>query len=315
MFPRASVAVSSKAGLLDEPTEIPADALFPIYSVTKTLTAVCALRLAEHGSLSLDAPITTYVPDVDLPDSITIARLLVHTSGLPDYGDLAAYHDAVRTNPGNPWTRSGFLDAVMPRGLLFEPGSGWSYSNVGYMLVIDALERVTGQSFADSIKRFVSDPLELLQTHVVSRVEDLEPCEAGFGSEVSRDGKIVDVRGIYHPGWCAPRLVVSTARELVAIFEALFVGQLLSPTSRSQMAPSVPLPEPDIVAGAGIYQDMASPFGRNRSHGGGGPGYEISVTTYLDVAGGPMTVAVLVNTSTRPGEARDREARLMRGRQ
>jgi D-alanyl-D-alanine carboxypeptidase len=252
------------------------------------------------------------VPDVDIPDAITIARLLVHTSGLADYGDLSSYHADVRAHPGQPWTRAEFLDAVLPRGLLFEPGSGWSYSNIGYMLLIDAIERVSGASFADAVRRFIGEPLGLSKTRVVERLDDLLVCEAGFGSEVSVDGSIVDVRGIYHPGWCAPRLVVSTGRELTTIFASLFAGRLLSRTSMHQMLSMVPLPEPDgampsIYGGAGIYHDTASRFGRNLHHGGGGPGYEIRVTTYLDVPGGPMTVAVFVNTSTRPGEAEQHE--------
>jgi D-alanyl-D-alanine carboxypeptidase len=311
------VAVRTDQGLVDAATKLSVDALFPIYSVTKTLTAICAFRLAEEGTLSIDAAVRTYVPDVDLPDSITLAHLLNHTSGLADYGDLSNYHEDVRDHPATPWTRAEFLAAVLPRGVLFEPGRGWSYSNIGYMLVIDAIERATRQTFADAIDRFVREPLALSNTRAVTRVEDLEDCAAGFGSEVNRDRKIVDVRGLYHPGWCAPRLVVSTGRELTAIFAALVNGRLLSPSSRHRMLSTVPLPEPEgtiptIHAGAGIFTDTTSPFGQNWHHAGGGPGYEISVTTYVDVANGPVTVAVLVNTSANPGDAAKREAEAMR---
>jgi CubicO group peptidase (beta-lactamase class C family) len=68
-------------------------------------------------------------------------------AGLRDYGRLPEYYQAVRRHPGWPWTRQQFLDAVLPNGLLFSPGDSWA-SNVGYMLVVDVLGRVTGRTFA-----------------------------------------------------------------------------------------------------------------------------------------------------------------------
>jgi CubicO group peptidase (beta-lactamase class C family) len=56
--------------------------------------------------------------------------------------------------PG-PWTRQQFLDAVLPDGLLFAPGERFSYSNVGYMLLIDIMERVTGRTFARLVDDFI----------------------------------------------------------------------------------------------------------------------------------------------------------------
>src|SRR5262249_1094771 len=156
------------------------DARFPIYSVTKTLTSICVLRLAEEGDVSLDDPISRLVPDLRLPETITLEHLLRHTSGLHDYGDLPPYHADGRPKPPTPGTRAEFLDAVLSRGLLFSPGHGWAYSNVGYMLLIDAIERVTRRSFADAIARYVVEPLHLAQTSVLEHLTDLEQCEPGF---------------------------------------------------------------------------------------------------------------------------------------
>jgi D-alanyl-D-alanine carboxypeptidase len=312
-FPRVCLALRNASGLVGNESvsgDISPDALFPIYSVTKTLTAVCVFRLVEQGVLALDAPVRRLVPDVPLPDSITVAHLLFHTSGVADYGDLPRYHSDVRAHPARPWTRADFLDATLSRGLLFNAGHGWAYSNVGYMLLVDVIERVI--DFAGAIARFVAEPLGLANTRVLSRLEDLEACEPGFGDEVSQRHDIVDVRGVYHPGWCAPRLAASTGRELTTIFEALTTGRLLSPSSMRRMLELVPLPEPDgtpsaIWAGAGLFHDRSSPLGANLHHAGAGPGYDISATAFLDVAGGPVTAAAFVNTSTRPGAAANAE--------
>jgi D-alanyl-D-alanine carboxypeptidase len=107
---------------------------FPIYSITKTMTAVCALRLHEKGLLNLDELVTHWFPDLPLYRTMTVTHLLRHTSGIPDYGTIPDYHDAVSTTPYSPWSSEEFLEMTLGQGTRFEPGNGWSYSNTGYML-------------------------------------------------------------------------------------------------------------------------------------------------------------------------------------
>src|SRR5215475_4658851 len=135
-----STALRINGKLRDAQTDLSPETIFPIYSITKTLTAICALRLAELGSLRLDADVRQWLPEVNLPTAITLTHLLRHTSGLRDYGPQPEYHEAVRTHPAHPWTRQEFLDATVPKGLLFRPGDSWAYSNVGYMLIVDIME-------------------------------------------------------------------------------------------------------------------------------------------------------------------------------
>lgn len=310
---RVSAAVRVNGELRFTRTDFPADAIFPIYSITKTLTAICVLRLAEAGSLRLADAARQWLPELNIPGTITLTHLLRHTSGLRDYGPLPEYHDAVRTCPGRPWTRQQFLDAVLPKGVLFAPGESFSYSNVGYMLLIDIMERVTGQMFARVLNDLVAAPLALERTSVLEQIDDLMRCVPGFGSEVTSDGHIVDVRGRYHPGWCAPRLVASTADDTTRAFDALIAGDLLAADTLRQMLTLVPLPgEPDesIGGGMGVYHDRASRWGRNYHHGGSGPGYDLGATVYPDTPLGRVSIAVFVNSSCGP-RAKDCEAALL----
>jgi D-alanyl-D-alanine carboxypeptidase len=307
----ASVAIRVNGELRPVDAPIPADAVFPIYSITKTLTAICALHLVERGALRLDDPIRRLLPDTDLPESITLAHLLQHTSGLRDYGGVRAYHGEVRSHPSQPWTRQQFLDAVLPAGLLFAPGDGWSYSNIGYMLIVDALERVTNQTFAQVLNETIVAPLALQRTFTLERLEDLSRCVPGFSSEVSVDRSVRDVRGVYHPGWCAPRVVASTAEEVTRIFDALIQGELLASQTLERMFALVRLPPESgapssIGAGMGVYSDRESSRGRNYHHGGGGPGYSLSSTIYPDTPHGRVAVAVFMNSSEGV-EARETE--------
>ncbi len=91
---------------------------FPIYSITKTFTAVCVLRLDKAGFLSVHDPITKWMTDLPLPESVTLSHLLRHVSGVPDYGPLREYHEAVRTMPKSPWTDDEFLSDPCTRPVL-----------------------------------------------------------------------------------------------------------------------------------------------------------------------------------------------------
>jgi len=299
------IAVRLDGALQEHPTDLSTDSAFPIYSITKALTAICALRLSEAGPLRLDMPIREWLPEVELPETVTLTHLLRHTSGLRDYGPLPEYHQAVRLHPDRPWTRQQFLDAVLPNGLLFAPGEGWAYSNVGYMLVVDILERVTHQTFAQIVAHFVTEPLVLQRTSVLETLDDLMTCVPGFGTEVTEDGSLVDVRGRYHPGWCAPRVMASTAAEITLTFDALLSGKLLAHETLRRMFTLVPLPglrEPPMVidAGMGVYSNAASPYGRNYGHGGSGPGYDLATLIYPETNAGRLAVAVFVDTSCGP---------------
>jgi len=310
---RVSAAVRVDGELRSIATDFPAHSVFPIYSITKTLTAICVLRLVEAGSLRLADAARHWLPDVRLPSTVTLTHLLRHTSGLRDYGPLREYHDAVRAHPDRPWTRQQFLDAVLAKGMLFAPGERFSYSNIGYMLLIDIVERVTSQTFADVIHDFISRPLDLQHTSVLERVDDLMRCVPGFGPEVRSDGQVVDVRGRYHPGWCAPRLVASTVEDVTRVFDRLIAGDVLEPDTLGHMLTMRKLSDqPDEIhsGGMGVYSDEASKWGENYHHGGGGPGYNLGATVYTGTALGRVSIAAFVNSGSEP-RAETCEAKLL----
>jgi D-alanyl-D-alanine carboxypeptidase len=312
---RVSAAVRVNGELRAITSDFPAHSLFPIYSITKTLTAICVLRLVESGSFSLDDEVRQWLSDVNLPDTITLTHLLRHRSGLGDYGPLREYYEAVRAHPDRPWTRQQFLDAVLPRGLLFPPGAGFSYSNIGYMLLIDIAERVTGRTFAALVDDFIVKPLDLRDTTVLERLDDMRRCVAGFGSVVTSDGRIVDVRGRYHPGWCAPRLIASTVEDVTLVFDRLIAGDLLAPETLAHMLTLAPLSDqPDEIhgGGMGVYSDRGSSHGQNYHHGGGGPGYNLSATIYTHTPLGRVAIAVFVNSSCGPPAAECEQTLLAR---
>ncbi len=309
-MPLVTAAVRLNGSLLwhgasrDAASTLEASALsrFPIYSITKTFTSVCVLRLAAAGLVHVDDPVRRWFPDLPVTHAMAIRHLLQHTSGLPDYGPLRAYHEAVKTTPSRPWTDRQFLDATLPNGLLFEPGSGWSYSNVGYMLLRLLIERVAGCSFRHNVDEQIVSRLGLTNTFVAETIDDWSTCVPGYGGEMRADAKVVDVRSSYHPGWCAPGVCVSNAVDVTRFYDSLFAGALLDRDWLEQMLQLVRVPgthPPTITpsCGMGVLGDPDGPFGPSFGHGGGGPGYSLATTILPRFSAGRLSVAVFCNSS------------------
>jgi D-alanyl-D-alanine carboxypeptidase len=278
---------------------------FLAYSLTKTLTACLVLGLREEGALALDDTIERWVPRVPESARVTIRHLLNHTAGIPDYGGNAAYHDALRASPLLPWTAEQFAEATYHRGLLFAPGTGWAYSNVGYLLLKQMLERVTGQSFRTLVADRIARPLSLDATFVAESPDDLAGLAPGLSTRLTPDGSALDVRTPYHPGWVSHGVVVSSASDSARFIDALFHGGLLPPPAVSEMMQAVRVPAPAVggasapvsplrfgapAYGLGLMIDSASPWGTMAGHNGGGPCYSASV---FHVVGRDVTVCAM----------------------
>jgi D-alanyl-D-alanine carboxypeptidase len=273
---------------------------FLAYSITKTFTAVLILTLCEEGQLSLDDRLARWFPRIAHADRISLRQLLNHTGGVPDYGGLRAYHEGVKFSPSTPWSFERFAAETFDKGLWFEPGQGWAYSNPGYMLLKRVAEEVTGVSYRALISERIVRPLGLQRTFVAESINDLAALAPGTSRALSSDGASRDVRAHYHPGWVSHGVVTSTASELVRFLDGLFRGELLSRHSLARMTELVPVPTDPSEAssgqhrpsrrgkpsyGLGLMGDPASPWGLAVGHNGGGPGYSASAFHAFDLDG------------------------------
>lgn len=276
------------------------DARFYIYSITKIMVAVAVLQLVEREELALDDLIQHHLPDLPVTTPISLRQLLNHTGGLPDYGNLNAYTDAVRARPRRPWSAVEFLQNTWQGELLFPPGEGWHYSNLGYLLLVQVLEKQYGQPLAALLEKEIFTPLGLSDTYVATSLEGVEQLASGWTSYWNDDGRLEDMRWRYHPGWVAHGLVVSTASELAQFLQALFEGRLLSVLCLESMC------EPHLVRishplfrqpayGLGLMLDPASPHGMAAGHGGGGPGYSTAALHFSNVGGRQVVTVAFAN--------------------
>jgi CubicO group peptidase (beta-lactamase class C family) len=149
---------------LEHDTPNTANTIFEAGSVSKQFTAAAILLLARDGKLSLDDPARKYVPE--LPDygaPLTIRHMLNHTSGLRDWGSVAAISGWPRG--ARVHTHAHVLDIVSrQRSLNFPTGTRWSYCNTGYNLSAIIVSRVSGQSFADFTRDRIFTPLGMTRT-------------------------------------------------------------------------------------------------------------------------------------------------------
>ncbi|WP_206410169.1 serine hydrolase domain-containing protein [Lysobacter enzymogenes] len=142
---------------------IGADTVFDIGSTSKQFTAAAVLLLERDGKLSLDDDVRKYVPELpDYGQTITLRHLLQHTSGLRDYLVLQllsgiAYDDYS--------TDRQTLDLLArQKSLNFAPGSEYVYSNTGYFLAAEVVERVSGKPLAQFAHERIFEPLGMRDT-------------------------------------------------------------------------------------------------------------------------------------------------------
>lgn len=136
-----------------------------IASTAKQFTALMILDLSQQGKLDLEADIRLYFPELypNVKDTIRIRHLLNHTSGIRDYCDLMSIQQ-------DPWWRREGLDnedvldlLTKQEDLAFKPGAAYTYSNSGYTLLADLIERVTEESFHRYSEKFFQN-LGMIQT-------------------------------------------------------------------------------------------------------------------------------------------------------
>lgn len=271
---------------------------FLAYSITKTILATLMLRLQEAGRVSLEAPLARWYAEVPSAERITLRALLRHRSGLPDYGAVRAYHEAVRATPGVPWSFERFAAETWERGLLAPPEREFAYSNPGYLLLRRIAERVGDEDFEGLLQRHVAAPLGLARTHVANAPEDLAVLAPAFSVLLSEDEEPRDVRDTYHPGWVSHGTVVSTPSELTRFLRGVFDGSLLARDSLAQMTELRPVAhapstwrEPGY--GLGLMGDRHSLCGPLFGHGGGGPGTVAAVFHAPALAGGGVTACAM----------------------
>lgn len=135
---------------------------FRLGSITKQFTAALVLQLVEQGKVKLDDPIGKYYAEAPAPwEKVTIHYLLSHQSGIPSYTDAPGFFQKEASIARTP---AEIIRLTQDKPLEFEPGTKFKYDNSGYILLGYVIEKVTGRSYEEQLRRAILEPLGMKDT-------------------------------------------------------------------------------------------------------------------------------------------------------
>ncbi len=233
-----------------------------IASISKIFTAVVALQLVEEGALELDAPMSTWLPDL-VPDGeqISLRNLLQHTSGLYDYLEDRRFVGRAYQDPERLWAPEELVTYANQFPPAFSPGAAgaWDYSSTNFVLLGMIIERATGKSLAEEMRARIFEPLGMANTFFTPDEAVAEPWARGYSQETDQTRVAMSV--VF-----ATANLVSTTGDLQRFAAGLFGGELLAPATYALMT--------EFVDGKGQYNmpTLAYGLGLMRSNLPVGPG-------------------------------------------
>lgn len=264
------------------------NSVFDIASLRKQFIAAAVLMLAEEGKLSLSDDVRKYFPSMADPGHIiTVNHLLTHTSGIRDWTVLLPLAGG----------KADVLALILrQKGLNFQPGEEWQYSNSNYVLLKEIVTKTAGVPLADFLKQRIFDPLEMNHTTYVEDLRSIIPNRAlGYakkGDTYSLDMLIDDERG-------GGGALFSTGTDLLRWNEALNKESLGKFVTTKLQEPSVLNNGRKISYARGLFVENN---GGEVSvwHTGGAAGYH-SWLGRLPEQG--LSMAILCNSDALPASA------------
>ena len=194
---------------------------YRIASLTKSFTAMILFLMEKQKKLSMADRLSKYIPDYPNGDSILLDQILHHTSGIPDLLQYEAYWHRLDRYVSAEEAVSIFKN----KELQFKPGSGWGYSNSGYILLGLLIEKVTGKKYIEVLNELIFEPLLMTNSGFES---DQLIDELGASGYQIQDGERVRLPYVQMSINHAAGALYSTVDDLYKWDRALYPDKLLS---------------------------------------------------------------------------------------
>jgi D-alanyl-D-alanine carboxypeptidase len=284
-----------------------------IASMSKAFNGAVALGLVSDGRLGLGDTIGERLPGVlPLAGPVTLAQVLQHTGGLPEYSRSSVFLDRLRSDPAGLMSPQELVGFVRDTPLDFPPGSSYEYSDTDNVVAGLMAERVTGRTYEGLLARMVYRPLGLRETTLPRTVKMPRPYLHGY--EVAPGKPPEDVSELLSPtiAWASGG-IVSTPAEVGRFFRAYVAGQLFSAaTQRRQRrfvggSSSPPGPGRN-ASGLGLFRYLTR-CGTVYGHTGSFLGYRMFAASSAD---GRRSVVFSVNAQIVPGQGSREVSRAIR---
>jgi D-alanyl-D-alanine carboxypeptidase len=248
-----------------------------IASTSKAFSGVVALSLVDRGQLDLDGTLAEMLPRQPAAWSeVTLAQLLGHTSGVPDYTADPGFQHQFSSDPGAYVSPSELIGYVADEPLAFAPGSAYSYSNTDNILVGLIAEAATGRTYGSELRREVYRPVGLRSTSLPTT--PAMPLRFVHGYAIDPGSGPEDVSTLLNPsGAWASGGIVSTPADLNRFVRAYAGGRLFGPAVRDRLlrfvdGTSDPPGPGENGAGLAIFR-YRTDCGTVLGHTGSFPGY------------------------------------------
>lgn len=201
---------------------------FRIRSITKPFTATLIMQLQEKGLLNVTNSLSKYIPDYPHGNTITIAHLLSHTSGIFNLSNVPDIETLLKS----PATIQQVIETFKDKPSEFQPGQKFKYSNSNFMLLSYIIEQVSGKPYAEVLQENILNPLGMKNSGYYTHSEILQNNACGY---VLNDGTLINAP-YYDSSWpLGNGGMYSTTHDLYLLDRALYTNELLSKNSRDQM--------------------------------------------------------------------------------
>jgi CubicO group peptidase (beta-lactamase class C family) len=206
------------------------------------------LRLVDQNVVTLDDRVATWLPDLPDADQVALRMLANMTAGYPDFVQNAGFIQALYEDPFRQWTPEEQIAIGLSTPRVFAPGTNWDYSHTNYVILGQALEKITGQPLNVALQEQVLGPMGLRNTVAWSTPEITEPVLHAFSSErrqplgIPAGTRFYEESTYWNPSWTLAKGAIQTSDivDLTTSAVAIGEGTLLSPTShQAQIAPDL----------------------------------------------------------------------------
>jgi CubicO group peptidase (beta-lactamase class C family) len=234
----------------DSMTGVPAttDMHFRNGAVAISYVSTLLLELVDQGRVNLDDKLSNWLPDLSDADQVTLRQLANMTAGYADYVNTSSFGAEVLQDTFRQWTPDELIGVSTSQPHEYPPGTNWNYSHTDYVILGQALEKLTGQHMDELLQQYVLAPMGLTDTAGSDTAEIPEPVLHAFSSErrqalgIDPSTPFYEESTFWNPSWTITHGAIETTNiyDMTRTAEAVGEGTLLSPASHQLQITGLP---------------------------------------------------------------------------
>jgi D-alanyl-D-alanine carboxypeptidase len=275
-------------------TPVTPQTVFRLGSITKQFTAAVIVQLVAEGRLSLDDPLSRFLPDYPQPGAgATVRQLLNHTSGVQSYTGIPGW--MVEANTNRAYTTEELIAVFRALPSPSQPGERWAYNNSGYVLLGAIIERVTNMPWHRAVEERIAAPLGLRTIRGGTGEGEMPLMARGYtaGPDGVRPAMLIHMSVPHAAG-----ALIGSVEDLARWAQALHHGEVVDAAGYARMIAPTPMPSGD-AAPYGFGLRLGQVRGRRAIEHAGGIFGASTESVYLPDQN--LFVAVFANSDSPAG--------------